>query len=86
MTITLTNDHGTLTHREAQAHHELMRLVERYPDSQTTYDMVLTQLTLVRDLNRMMDRDQKIEDAAVKHGVDPDYLRSLIKREVAPKR
>ena len=39
-------DADTLIRREADAHHNLIRLVERYPDSQTTYKMVLEQLNL----------------------------------------
>ncbi len=84
MPTTITNDPGTIVRREADAHHELVRLVQRYPDSQTTYEMVLYHLNLVRDLNQLMDRDEQINQVADKHGITPDHLRSLIKREETP--
>lgn len=58
----LTNDPDTLSNREAVAHNELVRMVARYPDSQTTYTQVLAQLDLVRDLNAMLDEDQQMDE------------------------
>ncbi len=84
MTLTpLTYGPDTLARREAVAHNELLRMTQRYPDSQTTYEMVLAQLNLVRDLNMAMDRDEQLDQIADKHGIAPDHLRLLIKRENA---
>ncbi len=64
MPITMTNDPGTLIHREAVAHNELVRMVNEYPSRIVTYSLVLAQLNLVRDLNLAMDRDEGREEEA----------------------
>jgi hypothetical protein len=55
---TITND---IVNQEARAHNELVRLVERYPSTQATYDQVLQKLHEVQQLNLKMDRDEQYE-------------------------
>ncbi len=52
----------TLDNQEARAHSTLVRLASEYPSRFVTYDVVLAQLNLVRDLNRMMDRDEQMDE------------------------
>ncbi len=71
----------TLDNQEARAHSTLVRLASEYPSRFVTYDVVLAQLNLVRDLNRMMDRDEQMDEVADKYDVPPDFVRLIVKRE-----
>ncbi len=58
----LTYKPDTLDNQEARAHSTLLRLASEYPSRYVTYDVVLDQLNRVRDLNRMMDRDEQMDE------------------------